>query len=169
LSRPAHNGTVWRRAWVDGVESAERWWPEPMRLVQNEGRGLMIHGTRDWTDYYVRATVTPHLARHAGIAVRVQGMRRYYALLLGDDDKLRLVKVRDGETVLAETDCAWQRYTPHELTLQVIGPRIAGWLGDHQIVLKAEDMNRPLTSGAVALIIEEGTLGIMAVSIGPAT
>ena len=33
LARPAHNGTVWRRAWVDGVESSERWWAEPMRLI----------------------------------------------------------------------------------------------------------------------------------------
>ncbi len=168
LTRPAHNGTVWRRAWVDGVESSERWWQEPMRLIQNEGRGLMIHGTRDWADYRVQATVTPHLARHAGIAVRVQGMRRYYALLLSDDNKLRLIKALDGETVLAEADCAWQRYAPHDLALQVIGSRIKGWLGDQQMVLEAEDTTRPLTGGAVALIIQEGTLGVMAVSIGPA-
>ncbi len=168
LTRLAHNGTLWRRAWVDGVESSERWWQEPMRLIQNEGRGLMIHGTRDWADYRVQATVTPHLARHAGIAVRVQGMRRYYALLLSDDNKLRLIKALDGETVLAEADCVWQRYAPHDLALQVIGHRIKGWLGDQQIVLEAEDTTRPLTGGAVALIIEEGTLGVMAVSIGPA-
>jgi ADP-ribosylglycohydrolase len=167
LTRPAHNGTVWRRAWADGVENSERWWAEPMRLIQNEGRGLMIHGTRDWSDYRVQAAVTPHLARHAGIAARVQGMRRYYALLLGDDDKLRLIKALDGEIVLAEADCAWPRYVLHDLALEVVGHRIKGWLGDQQIVLEAEDTDRPLTGGAVALIIEEGTLGVMAVSVEP--
>ena len=168
LTRPAHNGTLWRRAWVDGVESSEPWYREPMRLIQNEGRGLMIYGTREWEDYCVQATVTPHLARHAGIAARVQGLRRYYALLLGDDNKLRLIKALDGETVLAETDCAWQRYAPYDLALQVIGSRIKGWLGDQQIVLEAEDTDRPLTGGAMALVIEEGTLGVTAVTIGPA-
>ena len=95
-------------------------------------------------------------------------MRRYYALLLCDDNKLRLIKVLDGETVLAEADCVWQRYASHDLALQVIGHRIRGWLGDQQIVLEAEDTDRPLTGGAVALVIEEGTLGVIAVSIGPA-
>jgi ADP-ribosylglycohydrolase len=169
LTRPSHNGTIWRRAWVDGVESAERWWPEPVRLIQNEGRGLLIQGTREWADYRVQARVTPHLARHAGIAARVQGLRRYYALLLCDDNTLRLVKALDGEAVLAEAECVWQRYAPHDLTLQVTGPRIKGWLGHQEVVLEAEDTDCPLTGGAIALVIEEGTLGVITVSIGAAT
>src|SRR5262245_22600703 len=28
LGRPAIGGTMWRRAWVDGVDHCDRWWPE---------------------------------------------------------------------------------------------------------------------------------------------
>jgi ADP-ribosylglycohydrolase len=165
LTRPDHNGTLWRRAWVDAAESCEYGWPEPMRVIQNDGRGLMIQGARNWTDYQIAAVITPHLARYAGIAARVQGLRRYYALLLCGDNKLRLVKVLDGETILAEVDYNWQRYIPHDLTLRVVGSRITGSVG--QITLEAEDTQHLLTGGAAAVIIEEGTLGVGTFSVAP--
>ena len=88
---------MWRRAWVDGVDQYGSRWPEPYRLVQNHGTGLLIQGTRDWTDYRVSAPITPHLVASAGIGARVQGMRRYYALLLAEGGTVRLVKALDGE------------------------------------------------------------------------
>jgi len=102
LSRPEDGGDVWRRAWIDGVDQWEQRWPEAYRLVQNHGTGLLIQGTRAWTDYRVTTTITPHLATAVGIGARVQGMRRYYALLLCNDGVARLVKALDGETVLAQ-------------------------------------------------------------------
>ena len=77
--------TLWRRAWVDAVDHFEGRYFEAFRISQNEGRGVMAQGTRDWIDYSVTAEITPYLARNAGIAIRVQGLKRYYALLLGSD------------------------------------------------------------------------------------
>jgi hypothetical protein len=37
---------VWRRAWINGLDLWEQWWPEPYRLIQNSGRGLLAQGTR---------------------------------------------------------------------------------------------------------------------------
>ncbi|MGH2614911.1 MAG: ADP-ribosylglycohydrolase family protein, partial [Thermomicrobiales bacterium] len=102
LGRPEGAGTMWRRAWVDGVDQFEGRWPEPYRLSQNHGTGLISQGTADWADYRVTANVTIFLAKEAGIAARVGGMRRWYALLLCDDGMARLVKDREGTTVLAE-------------------------------------------------------------------
>ena len=42
-------------------------YPETYRLIQNEGRGLMMHGCRDWTDYQVSATMTPHMCKAGGL------------------------------------------------------------------------------------------------------
>ncbi len=99
---------MWRKAWVNGVDIfGERWWPDPYRLVQNEGRGLLMQGTCEWIDYQANSTVTIHLAKAAGIAARVQGLRRYYAILLCDDGKARLIKALDGDNVLAEVDFPW--------------------------------------------------------------
>ena len=78
------------------------------RIIHDEGRGLLSQGTRDWTDYSAQAMITPHMAAATGIAVRVQGMRRYYALLLRDRDRIQLLRALDGDRVLAEAAFEWQ-------------------------------------------------------------
>lgn len=160
------NSTMWRQAWVNGVDQYDWWWPEAYRIVQNEGRGLLMQGSREWTDYRVSATVVPHLAAAAGIAARVQGMKRYYALLLCADQKLRLVKALDGDTVLAEVDFEWQLGGSYELSLSVEGNTMRGAV-DGKEILVAEDGERVLTGGGVALVIEEGRMACEAVAIAP--
>jgi ADP-ribosylglycohydrolase len=168
LGRPRQGGTMWRRAWVDGIDQYESRWTEPYRLVQNEGVGLLIQGTREWTDYRVSATLTPHLAVAAGIGARVQGMRRYYALLLGDDGMARLVKALDGDTALAETPLVWDLERPYELSLQVEGRRLRAAI-DGRELFDVEDLDRPLIGGGAALICREGCVSSGAVTVRPPT
>jgi hypothetical protein len=157
---------IWRKAWVNGVDQWEHRWKESFRIVQNEGRGLISTGTREWTDYQVWAEVTPVLMKSGGIAARVQGMKRFYALLLCNDQKLRLVKVLDGDHVLAETDFSWDVYQPYRLKLQVQGGYLSGWVGDRKI-LEASDPEQPLTEGGIALVVEEGHLMVDEVNVIP--
>ena len=157
---------MWRNAWVNGVDSYDWWWPEPYRIVQNEGRGLLMQGTREWTDYVATADVVPHLAKAAGLAVRVQGMRRYYALLLCSDQKVRLVKALDGDTILAEVDYTWQLGQSYDLQLQANGNRLTGSING-ETVCDVQDDARPLTGGGVALVCEEGRTATNEVSVGP--
>ncbi len=166
LARPEHGGTLWRRAWVDGVDQFDSGWPEPFRIVQNHGTGLLIQGARDWRDYQVSAAITPHLAHAAGIAARVQGMRRYYALLLCAG-VVRLVKALDGDTVLAEAGLAWSLGDTYDLRLQVVGQRIQGWVDDRPL-LDVQDADRPLDGGGVALVCTEGRMATDAVIVRPA-
>jgi hypothetical protein len=167
LTRPAGGGTMWRRAWVDGVDQCSPRWPEPYRLVQNRGTGLLMQGTREWADCRVSADVTPHVAKAAGIGARVQGMRRYYALLLCNNGKARLVKALDGDTVLAEADFTWKFGTAHDLSLEVVGTRLRAWV-DGQQLFEVDDADRPLTGGGVALLCEEGRTATQAVAVRPA-
>jgi len=164
--RPAEAGDMWRHAWVDGVDQYTYRWPESFRLAQNEGRGLLSTGTRDWTDYAVQATVRPHLVKHGGIAARVQGMRRFYALLLGADGKVRLLKALDGDRVLAEAALAWEFGGDYDLRLSVQGQSIIGYV-DGREVLRATDNDRPLTGGGIALVVEEGRMSTDEVRVGP--
>ncbi len=168
LGRPRQGGTMWRRAWVDSIDQYESRWAEPYRLVQNEGVGLLIQGTREWTDYRVSATLTPHLAVAAGIGARVQGMRRYYALLLGDDGMARLMKALDGDTALAETPLVWDLERPYELSLQVEGRRLRAAI-DGRELFDVEDLDRPLIGGGAALICREGCVSSGAVTVRPPT
>ncbi|MDQ3855345.1 MAG: ADP-ribosylglycohydrolase family protein, partial [Chloroflexota bacterium] len=151
--RPERPGTMWRRAWVDGTDHPDQSAISSFRMIQNEGTGLLTTGTREWRDYAVSATLTVHLASSAGVAGRVQGMRRYYALLLGRDGRARLVKALDGVLTLAETGHELQLDRPYELRLEVSGSRLAGWI-DGKRVLQAEDDD--LKCGGVALVCEEG-------------
>lgn len=165
--RPNYEGDMWRRAWVNGVDIYEPRWPEAFRLAQNRGRGLLIQGTREWTDYKVSAAITPHMVKAAGIGVRVQGMGRYYALLLCEAGKVRLVKAMDDETILAESDFSWQFRNTYALTLQVVGTRIQAWI-DGKPLFDVHDSGDPLTGGGVALICEEGRMATDAVTVKPA-
>src|SRR5207237_641033 len=65
--RPTFESTSWRRAWVDATDQTDPHWPEAYRVVQNEGTGLLIQGTREWTDYEVSAPIIPHLFTAGGI------------------------------------------------------------------------------------------------------
>lgn len=167
LGRPEFEGIMWRKAWVDGVDNwfyPER--AEPFRIVHNEGTGLLMHGTRDWTDYEVNSKVTPHMMKSGGVGARVQGMRRYYGLMLAEDGKAQLVKALDGITVLAEQDVGWKFRGTYDLRLRVTGNRLQGWVDDEQI-FDVVDEERPLTGGAVALICEEGRMASHEVVVKP--
>lgn len=164
-TRPAGAGQAWRRAWVAAV-SAFGSEPEPLRLVQNEGTGLLIQGTREWDDYTVTADVTPHLAAAVGLAARVQGLRRYYALVLVHGGRLQLVKALDGDQVLAESAYPWEFGATYTLGLTVRGNHLTASVNGQE-VCALTDAERPLLTGAVALVITEGRTATQRVTVGP--
>ena len=165
-------GMMWKKAWVNGLDAAKGKmvfidrYPETYRLIQNEGRGLMMHGCRDWTDYQVSATLTPHMCKAGGLGARVQGMKRHYALLC-DEESTRLVSTLEGEdTVLAEAGSGWTLGNPHQLALKVEGNTLSGYLNGN-LVVKAEDPDARFAGGGIALICEEGRIGCEDVAVGP--
>ena len=155
---------MWHRAWVNGIDQYAPRYSESFRLVHNIGTGLLIYGSRDWTDYQVSADVTPHLVKRSGIAVRVQGMKRYYGLLMHRDGLLQIVREYDGTTVLAEIPYPMELYQTVQLNFSVEGTKLKGSI-DSQIVIEADD--RMLSEGAIALVVEEGRTATQAVEIQP--
>ncbi len=163
FTQPPHRGSMWRCAFVNGTDILNSW-VEPLRLVQNSGRGLVIQGTRDWCDYQVSADITPHLVEAVGLAGRVQGMRRYYALVWQRDGELQLVRMLNEPQVLARCAYSWPFGEQHELSLQFSGSRIVG-LVDGEPRLHATDA--ALTCGAMALLVEAGRTGTHAIRVAP--
>jgi len=78
-----------------------------------------------------------------------------------------LVKALDGDKVLAEVDFPWEFGNTYDLRIQVSGTRIQGWI-DGQKLFDMHDTDRPLESGAVALLCEEGRVASDAVTVQPA-
>ncbi|MFH1084190.1 MAG: ADP-ribosylglycohydrolase family protein, partial [Chloroflexota bacterium] len=162
---PAHHGTLWRDAWVQACSQFITGREQTYRIIQDEGTGLILQGTREWRDYAVRAELTPHLARSFGVAVRGQGLRRYYALRLATGGVAQLVRELDGTHILAEAPCAWSLYETYDFELAVQGQRLRGSINGQALFDLVDES--PLTGGAIALLVEEGRLGANAVAVGP--
>lgn len=149
-------GSTWKEQWVSGV-SEFGGWGDGFLVIQNEETGLAIAGCREWGDIRVEGAVTPHLAARAGIAARVQGMRRFYALVLKRGAGLQLVKALDGDTVLAECPLDWSLGDTVALALEVSGTQLRGFVnGD--LKLEFEDTDHPLSGGGIALVLHEGRM-----------
>ena len=136
--------------------------------MKNQGLGLLIQGTREWTDYWFRAEITPHIVKEAGIGVHVQGMKRYYALMLCFNKMARLIKVRDSnQKVLATKDFIWDFDQTYTLEIVVKAQQIFAFI-DNQEIFVIQDSVSPLASGGVALICNEGSISANAVTVRPA-
>ncbi|RYG24848.1 ADP-ribosylglycohydrolase family protein [bacterium] len=150
---PTEGGTVWKRAWVNGLSELYEVGGS-LRAIQNQGTGLAFHGTREWQNLSFSATFVPTLASSFGLAVRAQGMRRYVAALV-EEGHLRLVRVTDGErVVLAETRIEWRMGEARELRIAAQGSRFFAKCGE--IRLQADDER--LGQGAVAIVVTEGRI-----------
>ena len=117
---------------------------------------MIIHGGRGWTDYRVETALTVHLAQYAGVAVRVQGLRRYYAAVLVRPGLLRLVRAYDDSVVtLAETAFDWTFERPYAFVLEAEGDSIAVAVGGTKLRI-CDESALALRDGGIALIIDGG-------------
>jgi hypothetical protein len=167
LGKRDGKGDAWRRAWVDGTSELHPGWGPSFRITQNHGRGLAMQGSREWRDYRVEAVIAPRVADAFGLAVRAQGMRRYYALLCRGG-MAQLVRVLDGEKVMRELPYPFVADREERLVLEVRGNRLTGSIGS-VLTLEAEDDQPGLAGGAVGLVLEVGSMFVSDVRVGPVT
>jgi hypothetical protein len=166
LKRPKEPSAFWRQAWVNNVSFFSNNFAPAFRISQDSGTGMIIHGTREWTDYRASSEITPHLCSSFGLAARVQGLRRCYAILLEAGGFARLVKVKDDErTMLAEAEFPWSFDRPYRFSIEVRGPAIIAAVDRVQI--QATDRSAPFNDGAIGLVIAEGALSTDLVEVEP--
>jgi hypothetical protein len=155
--RPPGNSKMWLRAWVNAVDHVGTRWASAFHLSQNHGTGLFIQGSRDWQNYSVQSAILSDPAKSFGLAARVQGLTRYYALLLGPNQVLRLIRNYDEIQVLAETPYNWNWSERYQFNLEVNGPKIVGSLNGTELI-RYHDSGSGLVDGGVALVCEEGLI-----------
>jgi ADP-ribosylglycohydrolase len=156
--RPPGEGKMWLRAWINAVDDIGTRWASPFHLSQNRGTGLFIQGSRDWQNYSVQSAIMSDPAKSFGLAARVQGLIRYYALLLGPGRVLRLIRNYDDDVqVLAETPYNWNWSERYRFNLEVSGPEIRGSINGAELV-HFKDTEKPLLDGGIALVCEEGLI-----------
>lgn len=158
LRRPAGDNDFWRRAWVNSVSFFSKRFPPSFRISQDRGEGLIIHGTRQWTDYRMEADIVVHLGAFGGVAVRVQGLRRRYDVRLTRAGTIEIVRVRDDEIeVLASAPYALQFETSIGVSVSVVGNEIRAQIGALSLAAR-DDSDQALADGGIGLLIAEGAL-----------
>jgi ADP-ribosylglycohydrolase len=155
--RPDNNGKMWLRSWINAVDHVGTRRASAFHLSQNRGTGLFIQGSRDWQNYSVQAAIVSDPAKSFGLAARVQGLTRYYALLLGPGQVLRLVRNYDGVQVLREVPYNWNWSEPYQFNFEVNGATISGSINGIELI-RYDDSDATLLEGGVALVCKEGLI-----------
>jgi ADP-ribosylglycohydrolase len=162
--RPESGGTMWRRAWINAIDHVGTQWASAFHLCQDRGTGLFIQGTRGWQDYTVQAAIMADPAKSFGLAARVQGLTRYYALMLGPKQALRLLRNYDSVELLEEVSFTWHWHQRYRFNLQVVGNVISGSVDGNELI-RYHDPSTALRCGGIALVCEEGLIMTDEVSI----
>jgi hypothetical protein len=155
--RPDSIGKMWLRSWINAVDHVGTRWTSAFHLSQNRGTGLFIQGSRDWQNYRVESVILSDPAKSFGLAARVQGLTRYYALLLSPNQVLRLIRNYDGTETLAEVPYNWTWSERYHFKLEVTGTKIIGSLNGIESI-RYEDDKSALLHGGIALVCEEGLI-----------
>jgi ADP-ribosylglycohydrolase len=169
LERPDNNlSSMWKHAWVNNVSQFQTRW-EGMRVSNGDGIGFISQGTRDWRDYRVSSEVTPLLGKAWGLAARVQGRERYYALMFDHDGggRVKLIKRDHDETVLAESRFAWELDRSYALELRLQDTEIRASIDGKEVFSAQDKTALPLRGGAVALVVDSGSIATQAVHVSP--
>lgn len=181
LTRPPMPSDFWNRSWINNVDHWHHWVKPAVCIARDKGEGLVSYGTREWTDY--RLTVIKlklNVGTPSGVAIRVQGLNRYYALLFNEvddindnlndsDDKRRskgisLIKALDAERIeLARVDFDWAVDTEYEVVLEAQGSRVVGRVAGLEI--SAEDGQ--YGGGGLGFVVTDGSLVADRVKIEP--
>lgn len=167
LKRPDDNlSEMWKHAWVNNVSQFQTRW-EGLRVTNGDGIGFIAQGTRDWINYRVTSQIMPLLTNAWGLAARVQGRERYYAVMFDKTagGQVRLIKRMHDETLLASERFDWQYDQTYEVTLEVNGNAISAAIGGKTIFTAYDNDPVRLAGGAVALIVDTGSISAQAVKV----
>ncbi|ETS79372.1 hypothetical protein PFICI_09225 [Pestalotiopsis fici W106-1] len=166
LKRPTNKSqSLWRRAWVSSIHKMHTTMGPSLFLAQDRGQGILSQGTRDWTNYKV--VVSNFVVNHGGpmgVAARVQGLNRYYALMLTKDKRAVLIKAADDKRLeLASKPFDWKPDVKYDVNLTVQGSKIQAQVGGVDLLAVDEDY----TGGAIGLVVTDGSLSADSITITP--
>nr|KAK5447326.1 hypothetical protein LTR18_002905 [Exophiala xenobiotica] len=149
--------------WVNGASTFHTGFGTAFYVAQDQGEGIVIYGNRDWKDYQMSVASFKINLGTAGVAIRVQGLRRWYALVI-EPRKVMLVKALDEQRIVLDAaEFEWKLDEQYTIELTASGDRIRGKIGN--VVVKAKDDR--YNGGGMGLIPVDGSLTATDIRIGP--
>jgi ADP-ribosylglycohydrolase len=164
-------GIAWARQWIDAADMvhAMRGKDVFLRVIQNdESTGMAISGGRRWRDYSVTAQLSTGLAATFGVAVRVQGLRRYLALTFSQAGQASLVAMKDEPHTLVSVPFKWPTNARRTVRLRVRGDKLDATLdGEPLLSATIPPEFADLDTGGFAVLAQLGRVDVHALSIRP--
>lgn len=152
----------WHRAWVNGADNFSK---SSFVIAQSQGEGIIIYGTREWDNYSVTVPeFMIKLGSPAGLAIRVQGLNRYYAVTFTDDKRINIVKAHDADRIkLASVAFPWELDHKYRIMLTARGHTIHARV-DNVEVQAADSQYK---GGGFGLIATDGCVSADSFIIAP--
>jgi ADP-ribosylglycohydrolase len=176
-----HSNKMWHHSWVNAVDTFHKWGPSFHIAHESQGEGIICHGTRQWKNYKVIVSgFQVQISKAAGVAVRVQGIHRWYALMFLDDPqrgrRVALMRARDGERTLliragedvrdenapaAEAEFEWSVGESYEVTVSVEQDTITASVGPIELQAIVTDY----ADGGMGLVVRNGSLSAQSIEV----
>ena len=155
----------WHGAWVSSVDKVQKTMNPSFLVAQDRGEGILVQGTREWTDYTVTVTdVAVHLGASTGVVARMQGLNRYYAVVFSEGDRLCLIKAADAKREeLASVAFDWQTDIKYDVVFTVQEGNLRARVGEVQVTAT----DSAYTGGAMGLLVTEGAMSASSITVSP--
>ncbi|KAI1641070.1 ADP-ribosylation/Crystallin J1 [Biscogniauxia mediterranea] len=162
----APQGDFWRRSFVDGADVFHT--RGRFSVAQDHGEGIVGYGTRGWKTYRaVFDGVVINIGGPCGVAVRVQGLNRYYALWFMSDKTVALVKALDEERIeITKAEFDWQLDTPYTIVVEAIAQEISARVVGHAQLIAHDDSYE---EGGIGLVAADGSIAVESIEVSPVT
>jgi ADP-ribosylglycohydrolase len=163
-------GDEWKKAWVDAASSvagSAEAGSNGLRIVQNEGTGMLSIGTCDWKDYRFEVTAVPHLAEAFGVAVAYRGLTRHVRFLIHRDGTARLrIVEHDTAAEIATGKVDFHLDQKVELSVEWVGPYLRCLVNGAEPFAPVALPSVP-PGGGVALMVMEGRVAFGGARVRP--
>lgn len=155
--RSVHN----QYSWISNMDYIDNFViGDTLRVSNNTGHGIMVHGSEDWDNYKVTMPLLSNIKSNFGVIVRYRGLTRYYSIELTKDNKLQIVRHHfDTTTIIAQAPFNWRANTSYLFAISVNNNHFVCHI-DNKLVLEIDDKSMPNTMkiGAAGLSLSIGTV-----------
>ncbi|KAI1342488.1 ADP-ribosylation/Crystallin J1 [Xylariaceae sp. FL0016] len=164
IQRPGHGpNDFWKSSFVNGADVFNAW--QKLAIAQDHGEGIVSYGTRDWTDYKSAARgFSVNIGGPVGVAIRVQGLNRWYAIMFTKGHRIAMVKARDEKRIeMASAEFDWKMDEAYDVEISAEGTGLRARVGT--IELEATDGD--YRGGGIGLVVSEGSVQVSALEVKP--
>ncbi|MEG1461634.1 MAG: hypothetical protein RSC48_00870, partial [Anaerorhabdus sp.] len=156
-----HAAPTWYKAFTTTTNESAVDHLSTFCVSSTKENGLLYIGNREWKDYSCISTLIPVRSKSSGIIFRMQGLRKYYAFIL-EENQAKIIKVLNKKTeVLVAKEFIFDEYDEILTCVQVVGNLINVSYNNQELWCHDDD----LESGGCGFVVSVGTMMVKGLEI----